>query len=249
MICAEVRLSVEGDNPPVVRAAGALTYENCDSLGDLIKGAFTGATVELDLGDLDFVDSSGLRILVTAARDARRAGRLVRIVALRRQLSHVLDVSQFRSLFEITAQPAEYTAKESLLAPEESPDFQALPTFDACHDARQTVRHYAASMGFNSEALDDICLAVGEAVSNAVRHGSCADGEPIDISCRRADRRLRVTLSYPSSVFDPQSVPEPELDAFPRGGMGIYFMKLVMDKVEYTFADGRALLTLEKLLD
>ena len=31
-----------------------------------------------------------------------------------------------------------------------------------------------------------------------------------------------------------------------EGGMGIYFMRLVMDSVDYQFADGHAILTLEK---
>jgi len=55
-----------------------------------------------------------------------------------------------------------------------------------------------------------------------------------------------VILKYPSAVFDSHSVPAPDLESLSEGGMGIYFMRLVMDGVEYEFEDGCAMLTLEK---
>jgi hypothetical protein len=53
-------------------------------------------------------------------------------------------------------------------------------------------------------------------------------------------------LKYRSSRFDPHCIPEPSADMPAEGGMGIYFMRLVMNEVNYDFRDGYAYLTLVK---
>ncbi|MDO8587210.1 MAG: anti-sigma factor antagonist [Armatimonadota bacterium] len=241
-----LKFKLESGPAPIIHAAGELNYTNCDRLKGIITNNVDGAVLELDLAGLEFVDSSGLRILLTGARDAMKQGATLRIVSMNRQFRHILDLSGLGHLFEIAPGACAPEAPLSVCRPVVSPyTFHVLCDGNACHDVRKVVREFAAGMGFDDVALDDISLAVGEAASNAVRHGN-SHGATVEIDCRAEGCRLSLALRYPSDAFDPDSLPVPDMGAAPSGGMGVYFMRLVMDRVHYDFGDGCALLTLEK---
>ena len=243
-----LQLSVEHGPPPVIHAVGELNYTNCDKLATLISQAQDGpgSSVALALRGLEFVDSSGLRILLIAARDAAEVGGTVRIISLNRQFRHILEISGLGHMFEIAPGAYEEMPAPGVCIPALPSHSFSIPCVgSACHDARTGVRGFAHAMGFDELALDDITLAVGEAVSNAIRHGK-AGTEGIHVECRAEDCKLAVVLRYESAVFDPDSLPIPDIQSKPSGGMGVYFMKLVMDRVHYAFNDGHATVTLEK---
>lgn len=243
-----LRVGLKWQPGPVVHASGELDYRNCQGLNDLLEAALSahGPVVELALGDLDFVDSSGLRVLIVSAIKAREEGGSLCIKSMTSHLSRMLDVSGFRHLFEISAVPVEpSTGRPDDTARGEWHELRLPPEVDACRDARNKVCEYAMRLGFTPADLDDIRLAVGEAVSNAVRHGDC-NGKPIELGYLLQDGKLRIALRYPSAVFSPCDIPTPTAESGCNGGMGIYFMTLVMDSATYSFEDGYATLTLEK---
>lgn len=243
-----LRLGVEPANPPVVHARGELDYRNCDQLGAFLNEVIDehGPTIRLELAALEFVDSSGIKALGVAAKAAAAASGSLIISSLGPQLLRVLEVTGFRELFEIPpdcrivrkAEPEEPAEGELC-------DFHIAPGADACRTARDSVCDFAENLGFNASAVDDIRLAVGEAFSNAVRHGQAAEA-PIQIRCREIEDRLLIELKYPGDLFYPDRIPLPTAESGCEGGMGIYFMRLVMDAVEYDFRDGYTHLVLEK---
>lgn len=75
----------------------AVVKQLTDRLSELKKGAYT---VSLDLARLQFVDSSGLRELITEIAHARRAGWPLRIHRqLTEPVSRVIDLVGARSFF------------------------------------------------------------------------------------------------------------------------------------------------------
>ncbi len=246
----KLKLSIEAGSPQLIRAHGELNFENCHELGELLVNALQRCDqgIDLALGGLDFVDSSGLRILIIGAQDADVAGCGLRIVSLTPQLDHVLTISGVRHLFDVAVSPKDPSIVCEPAAESLSSDTFELPAeVSSCCEGRDRICSFAAAMSFTRTEIDDIRLAAGEALSNAVRHGECA-GQLIYVSCARTDRGLLITLEYPSECFDPECVPVPNMDDPPIGGMGIHFMRLVMDRVDYRFVDGNAVLTLEKRL-
>jgi serine/threonine-protein kinase RsbW len=243
-----LQLSVEHGPPPVIHAVGELNYTNCDRLAALIGQAQDGpgSFVELALRGLEFVDSSGLRILLIAARDAEEAGGRVRIISLNRQFRHILEISGLGHLFEIAPGAFEDMPAPGVCIPVSPAHSFSIPCVSsACHEARTEVRGFARAMGFDELALDDISLAVGEAASNAIRHGKVG-ADAINVECKAENCKLTLVLRYESAVFDPDSLPIPDIQSKPSGGMGVYFMRLVMDRVHYAFNDGYVAVTLEK---
>jgi serine/threonine-protein kinase RsbW len=235
--------------PPTVRASGELDHDGCSVFESILNSAMEKDhhRVDLALKDVTFVDSSGLSVLISAALRGQKAGRRLNIISMSAHLDHMLTLSGFEHLFRIPAvgQPPAPAAAPGLIA--EPCLFAVRREKGACRAARDQVYAFARSLGFDQLALDDIRLAVGEAVSNAVRHGA-ACGENIEVLCDQHAGKLVVKLRYHSAKFDPQAVPTPTYTTAAEGGMGIYFMKLVMDEVRYEFMEGRTELTLEKQL-
>lgn len=248
MSSSRLEFSVDTAPAPVVHAFGELDYRNCEQLREFLHGVMArhGPTVRLELGGLDFVDSSGIRVLGVAAKEAAAAGGSVTISSLAPQLLRVLEVTGFKELFVIPADCEIVRADESRrFAQSLLRDFEIPPSADACRRARDSVCEFAENLGFSPSAIDDIRLAVGEAFSNAVRHGQAAD-VPINIRCRQIGDRLLIELNYRGDQFHPDEVPLPTAESGCQGGMGIYFMRLVMDAVEYDFRDGYTRLIMEK---
>jgi anti-sigma regulatory factor (Ser/Thr protein kinase) len=94
-------------------------------------------------------------------------------------------------------------------------------------------------------------LSVDEACTNVIEHAYAYNSAgQITISCTLTGEEFTVTIEDNGAPFDPTTTPEPDvnlgLDERKAGGLGIYFMKKLMDKVKYVRVDDKNLLTLTK---
>ena len=105
-----------------------------------------------------------------------------------------------------------------------------------------------ASLEPDPQLLDAVNLAVGEAASNAVRHG-CREDERLRVGVRSATngQTLVVEIRDPGPGFNPDAVRSPEVGELREGGMGIYFMRLTMDEVSYSFEGGTTVRLVKRL--
>lgn len=112
-----------------------------------------------------------------------------------------------------------------------------------CSRLRKVVMRLASS-ALRANAIEDVELAVGEALSNAVKYGQ-ADSK-IAIRVETApDHELAVELEYPGDQFD-TCVKCPDDVRNATGGFGRFIIQHVMDNMEYRFEDGRTRLRLTK---
>lgn len=243
-----LQLHTESGPPLVIAASGELDFENCDELAKLIHENLNGhvGAIDLSLDGMSFVDSSGLRVLIVAAMDARAAGCTLRIINLTAQLDRILNLAGVVHLFDISSLEGPLDRERTCGGSPAISTFDIPAEVESCCEGRDRVCSFAQTHGFHPPVLDDIRLAAGEAFSNAVRHGQCK-GCRVAVRCTEIAGGISFTLEYASAIFDPDKVPVPDMDGFPIGGMGIHFMRLVMDSVHYEFRDGNAILTLEKL--
>ena len=117
---------------------------------------------------------------------------------------------------------------------------------DSAAIARKRISDAIELLSVCAADKQDIILAVGEAITNAIRHGcGCDPSLEVCVKCNAGPDRVVVCIVDPGKGFDPGSVPPPETASMVGGGMGIYIMRELMDKVEYNF-DGCTKLTLVK---
>ncbi len=104
---------------------------------------------------------------------------------------------------------------------------------------RDFINYHAVSAGFKSSNIQDIILAVDEAVTNAIKHSYSfdPDGE-IKLEVEISNDEFIITITDKGKSFDPNSIPEPDIRQYHKehkvGGFGLYLMKKFMDDVNYT---------------
>lgn len=86
---------------------------------------------------------------------------------------------------------------------------------------------------------DDVQMAVDEAVTNVMEHAYANRGDgAIWIKCRVDEKTFVVEIRDTGKAFDVKKVKKPNvkspLSERTIGGLGIFFMKKLMDKVEFT---------------
>ncbi|MEI6185646.1 MAG: ATP-binding protein [Dehalococcoidia bacterium] len=83
--------------------------------------------------------------------------------------------------------------------------------------------------------------AVDEASTNVVKYAYEGKGGFFQISCALRGADIIVAIRDRGNRFDPNSVPLPEvvsqLEERKVGGLGIYMMKKMMDRVDYSYSD------------
>lgn len=78
----------------IVTAGGELDATTSDRFGRFVlRSRHPGDHLVLDLGDLSFMDSSGLHQLLTAHRDTRRDGATLRLAALQRTPARIIKIT------------------------------------------------------------------------------------------------------------------------------------------------------------
>ncbi len=123
--------------------------------------------------------------------------------------------------------------------------------FDQLEHVCQLIEQAAGEAGLGKEECGRCQLAVDEACTNIIEHGYGGENRgTIDLVCQVAEGELVVTVQDHAQPFDPTEVPPPNLNApldeIKVGGLGIYFMRQVMDAVEFTYEGGGNKLVLVK---
>jgi anti-anti-sigma factor len=110
----------------------------------------------------------------------------------------------------------------------------------------------AEGAGLDERGVYHCQMAVDEALTNIIEHGYAfaGDDSEIEINCAVDQERFVITLTDDSPAFNPleHEAPNPEspLDTREPGGWGIYFIRRLMDEVNYQRAGSYNRLTLVK---
>lgn len=103
------------------------------------------------------------------------------------------------------------------------------------------------------KTLFELNLALDELVTNIIKY-AYEDNErhEITVTCDLDKGMLQFAVIDDGKIFDPLSLPDPDIDApleeREAGGLGIYFIRQLMDEVKYERADQLNILTLKKKL-
>ncbi|MBI3579145.1 MAG: ATP-binding protein [Ignavibacteriales bacterium] len=111
-------------------------------------------------------------------------------------------------------------------------------------EVREFVLEAARQFGFSEEEASKIVLAVDEACTNVIKHAyQNAPDKIIQVEISRDKDAFQVSILDEGRSFNPTALKTPDLKQhlahFRRGGLGVYLMRTLMDKVEYNFAPGR----------
>lgn len=236
----------EGHRACVFRVAGdidiAVVPDLRASLDQVIE---TGCdNIVLDLAGVTYADSSALGLLVWldhrlqsrdgkailagANHDVARIFELSGLLSVAGCLEEREDVESAVACFDVVGTAATADWSHTLEMPA---DVQALA------GVREQVHDLVGTLDFGESALFDIKVAVGEALANAVRHGSPTDGQAaIHVAVTAYPDRVVLQVTDSGGSFDGDHVCSDDLYAV--GGRGVMFMRALMDQVCFSPIEG-----------
>ena len=103
------------------------------------------------------------------------------------------------------------------------------------------VENAARTCGLNEKQMYDVQMAVDEACSNVIEHAyrGKTNGK-IEIVCEVRGKEFVITIRDYGTPFDPKQVARPNthapLSERNIGGLGLFFMYQLMDRVEFDFS-------------
>ena len=102
---------------------------------------------------------------------------------------------------------------------------------------REFVSGVASKVGFDSEEINKIELAVDEACTNVIEHAYKGKKGDIDIAIKVDYQKFTIIVTDRGTAFRFKDVEMPDMNEYLAelrvGGLGIYLMKTLMDEVEY----------------
>lgn len=123
--------------------------------------------------------------------------------------------------------------------------------YDQIREIGRFVLQAAVAAGFDERETYHIELACDEACTNVIEHGYQGEnvGE-ISVEWQRGDHDFRIVIEDEGAAFDPLSAITtlPSADKPSIGGLGMHFMRTLMDDVSYERVRNRNRVTLMKWL-
>ncbi len=99
---------------------------------------------------------------------------------------------------------------------------------------RDAVRESVEGCGCSAKSTADIVLATDEACQNIIRHAYRGDSDNvIELEVEHRGNSLVFSLTDHAPAIDPSRVKPRDLDDLRPGGLGTYFIRRVMDEVEF----------------
>ena len=116
------------------------------------------------------------------------------------------------------------------------------------------IEELGEELNLTPDLVFNLNLVLEEAVSNVILYAyPKEEQQEIVLTAKMSDKNLIFVLTDAGKEFDPTQAPDADvtLSAEERqiGGLGIFLIRQIMNKVEYQRIDGKNVLTLGKQLD
>ena len=166
----------------LVACGGELDLTTAPELEELLSSSAPYGELEIDLAGLAFIDSSGLRLLLSERERMGRDGGQLRVVGVQGAVAQVFAISGLDAELQprlpgqetqaappVSAERAAGVGRYRDVYPAEPPSVSAI---------RHTLQDWARELGIREEVVSAVGLAVSEAATNAVVHAYADHPQP-----------------------------------------------------------------------
>ena len=227
---------------------GRLDTSSSPRLDAELRGALDGVTsLELDLAELEYISSAGLRVLLYAYKVMKRQGQM-KVTNVNDVIYGIFEVSGFKDILNI----------------ERIPDWQDVSvqkgkelTLEAKIENNERFTDF---INAELEAMDcpikaqlQIDTALDEVLANIASYAYGEGSGPVSVSIALEEDPRTVVIRFADrgKAFNPLEKEVPDsitlsADDRPIGGLGIYLVRKLMDDVAYEYRSGKNILLLKK---
>lgn len=100
--------------------------------------------------------------------------------------------------------------------------------------ARLALSGVADRMGFDVDDIEDLKVAVSEACTNALKHGSRNQDGKYFVHYTIEGEKLIIEVCDDGRGIDVENIKNPDLEHPKESGLGLYIIQTLMDEVEIT---------------
>jgi len=206
------------------------------SLGSLVEAGYI--SIVLDLSEVDYIDSMAFSLLVWLDRRLADVQGSVILAGANKNVQRILDMTQ------VMAYMPTVNTSESLIAALQIPDgeksmskqlwehrLEMQSSIENLTKMRYQVDEMLSSLNFPESEMFDIKIALGEALANAIRHGSGNGGGMVTVAIRAFEDRVVIDVADSGTGFSGAHCASEDLYA--PSGRGIMFMHTLMDSVKF----------------
>ncbi len=111
--------------------------------------------------------------------------------------------------------------------------FELIASSEVLPPLRKELRALFSGAGWEKKAVEEILLAVDEALTNVIRHAYQGQMGKISVTIDVSFDKIEVVMEDRGRAFDPTQVPPPELPRDKPGGLGVHFIRTIMDHMVY----------------
>lgn len=127
-------------------------------------------------------------------------------------------------------------------------DYPAEP--QVVHAVRERVEGFARGCGLTADEMDAFKVALSEAFSNAVCHGSpLGSRNRVYLRCETDGRKLIVQITDEGGGFIPTQFGLPDFEEWKTSGRGLFLMNELVDEVQFERVPAGARVRLIKRLN
>jgi len=235
----------EGSSACVAHLQGEVDLAVVPEVRETVRGVLDRgcASIVLDLGDVTYIDSTMLGLLVWLSHEVKPMGGRVVLSGANDDVARILELSGLLSLASAVGTSASVEAALAgleLQAPpgprlwEESFSEPAKP--ELLRSMRARLDELLGRLALTEPQRFDIKVAVGEAITNAMMHGSPSGAESV-VTVQVAAHEDRVVVRVSDSGEGFESA-EQHADEQGLTGRGVKMMRALMDRVEFSGGDG-----------
>jgi serine/threonine-protein kinase RsbW len=168
-------LSAERDGERLlVACVGELDLTTAPELEELLITSAPYGELEIDLAHLEFIDSSGLRLLLSERERMGRSGGMLRVVGARGAVARVFAISGLDAELHPrqAGAPEPATGGPAVMPTQPAPDYNEVFVAEppSVSSIRHTLQDWARAAGIREDVISAVGLAVSEASTNAVVH-------------------------------------------------------------------------------
>jgi anti-sigma regulatory factor (Ser/Thr protein kinase) len=98
---------------------------------------------------------------------------------------------------------------------------------------RKELRQILNDAGWEKKTVEEVLLAADEALTNVIRHAYQGAAGKIGVFVQASPEKIEIVLEDQGQKFDPTQVPPPELPREKPGGLGVHFIRTIMDQMIY----------------
>jgi anti-anti-sigma factor len=197
------------------------------------------AHLVLDFAEVLYADSSALGLLVWLDHRLRPGGGRMILAGANDDITRILELSGLVTVASSLAMSPDVSTALNGLNLSDEPSAEQWreelimrAAVEELGSMREKVCELIRPLGFSESAVFDIRVALGEALANAVRHGS-PDGGEAEVVVKviaYSDRVVMEIIDF-GSGFD--GTPHKSRDVYAPGGRGVTFMRALTDRVEF----------------